>query len=116
MAKWAGLVGYATESEEKVPGVWTDGDFIEKHQRGDIIRASKDQNTETRINDDITLQNRISIVADSYIKTNFEYIRYIVWRNVAWKVTDIELQYPRIIVTLGGVWNGERANSTGEEA
>lgn len=108
MAKYAGLVGYVTQ-EEKVPGVWsTVAD--PKPMRGDIIRASASSQNDGRlssdkINKDVTLNHRVSLVGDAYAFGNYYNIKWIEIDGAKWEVSSVELQRPRLIVTVGGLWN-----------
>lgn len=107
MAKFHGKIGYTT-SVETAPGVWTD-QVSEREYYGDVIRESKQWTTSGQVNDNLVVNNRISIVADDFANTNFSAMRYVVWIGVYWKVSSIELQRPRLILTLGGVYNGPKA-------
>ena len=104
MSKFAGLVGYVTQTET-APGVWTPV-ATERQMRGDVISASHQFNQSEKINDDVTLRHRISLVGDPYCYTNFASLRYIVYLGIKWKVETVQISRPRIILTLGGMWNG----------
>ena len=104
MSKFAGLVGYVTQ-RETAPGVWT-SEPIEKRMRGDIINAGHQFGTAEKVNDDVTLRLLISLVGDAYSYTNFASLRYIVYLGVKWKVESVQIARPRLILTLGGMWNG----------
>lgn len=107
MAKWYGNVGFAVESGEIRPGVWSDP-IVERPYYGDEIRNTRKlQANSVSINDNINISNSISIVADPYANENMYAIRYAEFQGARWKVTDIEVQRPRLILSLGGVWNGE---------
>lgn len=106
MTKFAGLVGYATPAKETAPGVWSAAETSERLLRGDVIQQSKTENTSTKINDDVILQNRLSLVADKYAFQNYHNIRYVKMDGGVWKVTAIAVANKRLILTLGGVWNG----------
>lgn len=107
MAKFYGKVGYAV-SCETTSGVWTDT-IRELTYCGDVTRVkSRWENGESR-NDDLTINNEFSIVADAYAYQNFARIKYIEWMNVKWKVTQAEVQRPRLILQIGGVYNGDTA-------
>jgi len=105
MAKFYGKIGYA-ETSETSPGVWTPG-VTEKLYSGDIIKNSRRWQTGESINDDLVINNIISIVADPFAYQNFHAIKYIEWMGALWKVTNIEVQRPRLILTIGGVYNGD---------
>lgn len=105
MEKFCGKVGYCF-TEETAPSVYQDGEPIERTYRGDILKNSSKWVSAPQVNDNLRLANRISIVADAYANQNFSAIKYVEYRGVLWKVTDIEVQRPRLILTLGGEYNG----------
>lgn len=104
MAKWFGKIGFDQGTVETTPGVWKPS-IVEKSYFGDVQRNSRRLQTSDKVNDDINISNEISIVADPYANENFHMIRYAYFMKQTWKVTDVEVQYPRLILTLGGVWN-----------
>lgn len=107
MAKWYGSVGYVTTVETK-PSVWVE-EAVERKYYGDVIRDTRRLDSASRVNDDVTVSSRISIVADPYAMENFHAIRYAELMGAYWKVTSVEVQYPRLILELGGVHNGPKA-------
>lgn len=76
-----------------------------KPYRGDVNRNIRRVKSGESINDDIVLNNEISIVADSFATENLGYMRYVEWLGQKWKIESAEIVYPRIILTLGGVYN-----------
>ena len=104
MAKYAGLVGYVTQ-EESVPGVWSPVENP-KLMRGDIIRQASSSQNDNKVNSDIALSHRVSLLGDAYAFGNYYNIKWIDIDGRKWEVTSVEIQRPRIIVTLGGLWNG----------
>ena len=111
MAKFSGLIGYATEMRETSPGV-LDEEIIEKKSFGDILRNNRKLENGENIHDDLKLNNQISIVADPYARNHFFSIRYVNWMGANWKVTNVEVQLPRLILTIGGVYHGQTNEST----
>lgn len=105
MAKYYGMIGYAT-FENSVPGV-TEENFVERPYYGDVLQNYRRLQDSRNVNDDVTLTMRISIVADPYAYENFHNIRYATYMGVKWKVNTIEVANPRIVLNLGGVYNGE---------
>jgi hypothetical protein len=103
MAKYAGLVGYVTE-EESVPGVWSP---VETHRRmrGDIIRQSASVKSDEKMNSDISLNHRVSLIGDVYAFGNYSNIKWIEMDGLKWEVSSIEIQRPRLIISLGGIWH-----------
>lgn len=105
MAKFCGKVGYF-QTVETDPGVWEET-IIEKEYRGDLVRNTSKFQSSGGINDNIAMANSISIIADPYANQNFQHMRYVLFMGTKWKISDIEVQYPRIILTVGGVYNGK---------
>lgn len=103
MGKWFGKVGYVWLNET-TPGVYTE-DITEREYYGDVVRNVRRLQSTDKVNDDINISNEISIVADPFAYTNFHYIRYVEFMGAKWKVTTAEVKYPRIHLTLGGVYN-----------
>ena len=99
MAKFHGQVGYAIP-EETSPGVWIER-IIEREYYGDVNRNTRRLESSGTLNDNINVTNIISIVADPFANTNFHYICYAEF--------NIEVKYPRLELTMGGVYNGEQA-------
>jgi hypothetical protein len=106
--RFHGTVGYAT-SEETAPGVWTDI-ITTREYYGDVIRNSRRLEQSAQIppalNDDINLENSFSIMADAYAYENFANMKYISWNGSNWKISTVEVRRPRLILTIGGLWNG----------
>lgn len=107
MAKFFGVIGFGG-TEETVPGVWEDK-ITEREYYGDLIRNTRRLQSADQLNDDINISNEISIVADPYANANFHSIRYVEFMGAKWKVSNVEVQFPRLILTLGGVWNEQPA-------
>lgn len=106
MAKWSGKIGFV-ENKETVPGVWSDPDVVEKFYRGDLLRNWSKSQPSGNLNDDITISNQISIVADPYARENFYHIKYVEFMGQKWKVSSVDAsRYPRLVLDLGGVYNG----------
>jgi hypothetical protein len=104
MAKFYGVIGYA-ETTETTPGVWTEV-ITERTYSGDVIKDTRRLQTGEGVNDNIVVDNRLSIIADPFAYQNFHAMRYIKWMGTSWKVTNVEVQRPRLLLTFGGVYNG----------
>lgn len=105
--KFYGIVGYG-ETVEMAAGVWKDV-ITEVSYYGDVVRNTRQLSDGTKVNDDLTVNNSISIVADSYANEHFFAMRYVKWMGTLWIVTNVEVQSPRLLLTLGGVYNGPTA-------
>lgn len=107
MAKFYGEIGYGA-AVETVPGVWEDS-IVEKPYYGDVLRNTRQLTDGDQLNSDISVNNSISVVADAYANEHFFAIRYIKWAGAYWTVTEVEVQRPRLLLRLGGVYNGPKA-------
>lgn len=103
MARFYGKVGYG-EIQETRPGVWEEV-ATEKDYYGDVLQFIRRSETGEHLNDDLNVNNKISIVADPFACQNFHAMRYVEFMGAKWKVTNVEVQYPRLILTIGGVYN-----------
>ena len=105
MDKWCGKVGYSV-TEETEPGIW-ESKITEYEYYGDLVKNTiRRFQSSGEVNDNINILNNISIVADPFAYENFSHIAYAEFMGVKWKVSDVEVKYPRLILTLGGVYNG----------
>lgn len=107
MAKFYGRIGYA-ESKEVRPGVWKDN-VVERMYSGELIRNTGNFLSSDNANDNIKVSNIISIVSDPYANMNCHAMRYVEFMGALWKIEKVEAQYPRLILTIGGVYNGPQA-------
>ena len=103
MPKFYGAVGYA-KTVETSPGVSVE-QITERNYYGDVIRNTRRLQGADKVNDDINISNEISIVADPYANDHFYAIRYVVFQGAKWKVLNVDVQYPRLILSLGGLYN-----------
>ena len=107
MGKWYGKIGYA-ETIETEPGIWEE-QITERSYYGDVLTSRWMRQSSDKVNSDINISNRISIIADPFANQNCSHMVYIEFMGAKWKITDIEVQFPRLILTIGGVYNGEQA-------
>lgn len=106
MAKFYGEIGFAqTVEQPKDSGIWKET-LTKRMYYGDISRNVRRLTSQESVNDSVVVTNIVSIVSDPYANEHFFAIRYLIWQGVRWKVTDVEVQYPRLNLTLGGVYNG----------
>lgn len=105
MAKVYAEIGFEIV-KETAPGVWTPK-IIERAYYGDATRIIGNHPNGLSINDNLQVNNIISIVADPFAFNNFAHMRYIFWMGNKWKITSAEVQYPRLLLSIGGVYNAE---------
>jgi hypothetical protein len=119
MSKFYGKIGFAETQEGAGDRIGIDEDaIIEKPYYGDILRTSRryEHNSDSVL-DELKIENRISIVADAYARNNFFKMKYVQWSGALWNITNVEVERPRLILTIGGVYNGPTARlerNTGE--
>ena len=104
MAKWFGKIGYA-ETVETAPGVWKEQITVRDYY-GDLTRNTRRLQSADKVNDDLNISNELSIVSDPYAIKNFHSMRYAEFMGAKWKISDVEVLYPRLRLTLGGLYNG----------
>lgn len=103
MAKFCGVIGYVVTKETE-PGIWEE-QILEVEYFGDVIRNTRRLSGSAKVNDDISISNQISIIADPFANNNFHAMRYVVFMGAKWKVSEVTVEYPRLILTIGGLYN-----------
>lgn len=110
MTRFYGKIGFAVDVDEG-HGVWGKA-VTEKNYKGDVLTNMRRYETRSdSTNDDLLVNNKISILSDSFARENIGNVLFAEWGGTCWKVTNVEIQYPRLILTLGGVYNGDRSES-----
>lgn len=107
MAKYYGAIGFlSTYEDPNSPGDWI-SEIIEKRYKGEVLRNRRSRQNSGQVNDDLTINNEISIIADEYAYRNLHEICYVTWLGTKWKVSSIDIQRPRLNLTIGGVYNDD---------
>lgn len=107
MAKFYDVIGFGV-TRETTPGVYRE-QITERKYFGDVLSNSRTLENSGQVNDDIGIYNRISIIADPYANENFHAMRYVHFMGTNWKIRTADASsYPRIVLTLGGVYNGQQ--------
>ena len=104
MAKFYGTIGYVKTVETEL-GMWEE-QKIERLYSGELVKNTRRLESSGGVNDNVNIYNEVSIVADPYAYENFHAMRYIKFMGAKWKISNIEVRYPRLILTIGGVYNG----------
>ena len=105
MAKFYGAIGFGIPTEIE-PGIWEDK-IEERMFRGDIYRLGTQWSSSSEsTNDDLTMNNQISIISDPFAENNSHYMKYVQFMGTKWKIKSIEVKYPRLVLSIGGVYNG----------
>lgn len=108
MAKFYGAIGFA-ETVETDPGIWEE-QIVEHSYYGDVVKNIRNlQSSSESVNDNINVSNEISIVADPYATQNMYAMRYIVFQGVKWKITTVTVNYPRLTLAIGGLYNVQQS-------
>lgn len=111
MAKFYGKVGFVYTAEEpEDSGIWVEK-TVEREYYGDVNRVVRRWDSGQKINDDINVNNEISILSDPFVVQNIPWIKYVLWNGVKWEVSSVEVQYPRLTLSIGGVYNGQQTRS-----
>lgn len=103
MAKYYGAIGFSNTAEVR-PGVWSEV-ITERHYPGDVIRSNYSWQNSGNVIDDLNVSNQISIVADKFAEENIGRMKYATLIGSKWKITSVSLEYPRIVLSLGGLFN-----------
>ena len=103
MAKFYGNVGFA-ETVETEPSVWEEK-IVERPYFGDVLRRSRRLESSGNVNSNVNVTNEISIVADPYANQNLFAMRYVEFMGTKWEISNVDVQYPRLLLTIGGVYN-----------
>lgn len=110
MSKWYGRVGYGITDESR-PAIH-ELKIVERTYYGDVTRNVKTNESRASRNDNIELRNEFSIIADAFAYENFGAIRYLTYMGIRWKVEDVEVSHPRLLLSIGSVYNGPIPNSS----
>lgn len=105
MAKFFGKIGFS-KTIETAPGVFED--LVDPREYyGDVERQGRRWENSESINDDLVVNNYVSVLADDFAYENIGNMKWVEFLGSKWKIKSVEMEYPRIKITLGGVWNGE---------
>lgn len=103
--RYCGKIGYVVTVDDDTTGI-CESSTVEKVAKGDVLTNHLRVTDGVNINPDITISNRLSIVSEPFLLNNFQNIRYATWRGTKWAVESVEIALPRVILSLGGVYNG----------
>lgn len=105
MSKYYGRIGFI-ETVKTSPGVYEEKiDY--RYYKGDVLKNFYRWDSGNNLNDNININNTISILADSFLYEHLGYIRCIEWMGFLWEINSADVQRPRLILSIGGVYNGE---------
>ena len=102
MSKCSGVIGYSLVVETQ-PGIWSET-IIDKPYYGEVITDNRKYDNNA-INEDLNISNKISIVSNSFMLENLAMMKYLTFLKSKWKITSVEMKPPRIIITIGGLYN-----------
>lgn len=104
MSKCSGIIGYALAVETQ-PGVWSES-ITEKNYYGDVVKDNRRIVDNAQINSNINISNNISIVSNKFMLENLAFMKYLTFMKSKWNISSVDIKPPRIIITLGGIYNG----------
>jgi hypothetical protein len=111
VSRYYGNIGFAVQEETR-PGIWEDT-IEEKSYKGDILHSGRRYENSENINDDVVLTNRFSIISDAYLTSHIPSLRYLTYMGSKFKITSVELERPRVIISVGGIYvSGESEDSS----
>ena len=102
MAKFYGAIGYA-QTVETEPGIWEEV-ITERNYYGELNRNSRNLQTSGNVNDNVNISNEISLLAEPYANEHIYSMRYVKFMGAKWKVNSVEVKYPRLILSVGGLY------------
>lgn len=106
MAKFYGEIGFGLSLETPLgSGVYID-QIVKHNYYGDLLKNTSRIQSSESLNDNLNIANNISIMADPFANNNFHTMRYVEFMGSKWKITNVDVQYPRLVLTIGGVYNG----------
>jgi len=108
--KWFGNIAFSNQVETE-PGIWEDKPVIRQYF-GDLLRLSKRDQLSDQINRDIAVTNQLSVIADPYLLDSFQNILYVEFMGSKWRVSSVEVGYPRLTLTFGNLYKGEEDETT----
>lgn len=103
MSKFYGTIGFA-ETVQTTPGVWKE-QITERNYYCELLRNRRVSQSSDQVNDSFNVANEISIISDPYVDDNIRSMRYVEFMGAKWKVSNIDVRPPRLILTLGGLYN-----------
>ena len=107
MAKYSGMLGYVMPAKEDPPGIWKPSAVVEKLGRGDLIRQTITNEDVSGLSDGININNQVTIIMDPFVNKNLESLKYVILYGTRWEIKSMTINRPRVILMLGGVYNGE---------
>lgn len=114
MARFYGRIGFVTQEESPIgSGIYVEVPY-ERMYRGEVTRNYKRWDNASQLNPNLNISNTISILADPYVNANLSNVRYVKWLDNYWSVTSAEVSDRRLVLSIGGVYNGPTVDSSGE--
>ena len=112
MPKLYTRIGFAPSFEQTSPGVYEPIEVV-KNYYGELLKNARRLESSGQLNDNINISNRISILSDPYARENFHSIRWIKFLGSKWKVNNVDVEYPRLILSIGGLYNDNSTTENG---
>lgn len=104
--KFYGKVGFESQVD-KGRGVYV-SEIVEKAYSGDINRFIRRSQSSGDVNGSVSVSHEVSIISDPYASENFYNIKYVEIMGKKWEVSNVDVQYPRLNLSLGGLYNEKK--------
>lgn len=105
MAKFRGTIGFVIDDVEVSPGIYKT-EIIERTYTGDIYRDSKRMtDSSSTTNQSVSLSISFNFLTDNFAIDYLYAMSYLIFRGKKWSISTLELKYPRMEITLGGLYN-----------
>lgn len=114
MARFYGAVGFVLGHMETSPGINKEVISVRNYY-GDVMKRRMSWEKGESINDNIKLNNQISILADEYAESHMYAMKWVEWKGTKWKVSSVEFERPRMILTIGDVYNENETQQEEEQ-
>lgn len=105
--RFAGEIGFSESVDRGDDTGVTINKIYRRPYYGDVLKnyRSWKENQFSTIGD-ITINNQISLVGDPFLFEHLQFMKFVIWMGRPWSVTSVDVEYPRLIISIGGVYNG----------
>lgn len=106
--KFSGKAGFRIDDVETEHGVYEPIVVVKAIKGSVVINHYQHQNSDKSTIDNVRITNQLSIVANQFLNEHISNLMYIEFQGVKWKVESFDIRPPRVVVSLGGVYNEQQ--------